>query len=376
MENIKRVNLCVRNVQLMNRITWLLACFFTITVSAQEKLFIRGSALDMYVVYPSNGSESLQSISNGFGLSVSKLSSYNNTNINPAAVLAKGTEVKIPFTKDILLKQPGENSGPVFHLIKKGDNLYHLSQLYNKVPIASLREWNHLKNDVVKDGQQLIVGYMVNAKTAIEKPAEKKPEAKKDAVVMNNVPAPEKKPEVKKDIPVTNNSVIIEDKDRKLFPDKLPPAPSSISKTQPTIIVPVVKDNKVTEPKQPVTEPKKKDEPPTEYSPKEGDEGFFATSYAEHAKEQTQQFHSGDAATFKTISGWTDRKFYVLMNDVAPRTVVRITGPTNKSICAMVLGPLQETKGASGLLLRLSNSAASALGIIDPKFTVTVTYFE
>ena len=64
------------------------------------------------------------------------------------------------------------------------------------------------------------------------------------------------------------------------------------------------------------------------------------------------------------------------MNDVAPKTIIRITGIANKSICAMVLGPLQETKGASGLLLRLSNSAASALGLTDQKFTVTITYFE
>ncbi len=340
----------------MNRIIWLLACFFTISVSAQEKLFIRGTTLDMYVVYPSNGAESLQSISNGFGLSVTKLSYYNNTNINPTAVLAKGTEVKIPFTKDNLLKQPSENSGPLYHVIRKGDNLYHLSQVYNKVPIASLREWNHLKNDIVKDGQQLIVGYMVNAKTAIEKPAEKKPDTKKEVVVINNVPAPEKKSPEKKETPV-------------VIPVQKEPvvtAPATVVKE---------KDTKTIETKKMVTE-SKKEEIPTEYSPKEGDEGFFAAGYADHTKEQTQQFHSGDAATFKTISGWTDRKFYVLMNDVAPRTVVRITGTTNKSICAMVLGPLQETKGAAGLLLRLSNSAASALGIIDPKFTVTVTYYE
>jgi hypothetical protein len=66
----------------------------------------------------------------------------------------------------------------------------------------------------------------------------------------------------------------------------------------------------------------------------------------------------------------------VLINDVAPETIVRITAPNNKSICAKVLGPLQETKGANGLLLRMSNSAASTLGITDPKFTVTVTFFE
>jgi hypothetical protein len=112
------------------------------------------------------------------------------------------------------------------------------------------------------------------------------------------------------------------------------------------------------------------------YAPKEGDEGFFATLYAQQVNDQNKQFHSGDAATFKTISGWSDRKYYVLMNDVAPETIVRITAPNNRSICAKVLGPLQETKGGSGLMLRMSNSAASVLGITDPRFTVTVTYYE
>jgi len=121
--------------------------------------------------------------------------------------------------------------------------------------------------------------------------------------------------------------------------------------------------------------PVKKEESP-DYIPKEGDEGYFASAYSGHDKELAKQFHSGDAATFKTISGWTDRKYYVLINDVPPETIVRITGPNNKSICAKVLGPLQETKGGEGLLLRMSNSAASTLGITDAKFTVTVTYFE
>jgi hypothetical protein len=64
------------------------------------------------------------------------------------------------------------------------------------------------------------------------------------------------------------------------------------------------------------------------------------------------------------------------MNDVAPKTIVRITGANKKTVCAMVLGPLQETKGASGLLLRVSNSAASALGLTEQVFPVTITYYE
>jgi LysM repeat protein len=341
----------------MNRFPWLLALFFTLSASAQEKLVIGGTELDKYVIYTSHGTQSLQNISNIFGLSVSKLSSYNHTNINPNAVLPKGTEVKIPFTKDNLLQTASELSEPVVHVIKKGENLYRLSQLYNKGPLASLRQWNNLKTDLVKIGQEVIVGYIVTAKPIMI--AERKTIPKKNIDTIWKEPVADMK---------------IQSDDTK----KIPVVPKTVLKDVPinTEPSPVSTNSKVTEEKRPIPELKKNEETTSEYIPKEGDEGFFAAAYAEHTKEQSQQFHTGDAATFKTISGWTDRKFYVLMNDIAPKTVVRITGPTHKSICAMVLGPLQETKGASGLLLRLSNSAASAIGMSDPKFTVTVTYFE
>ena len=350
----------------MKKCNWLIACFFVLTVNAQEKLVIVGKAPDMHVVHMANGTESLQNISNQFGQSVSKLSKYNRININTAAALPKGTAVKIPLTKDNLLQQPAEGSGPVYHVIKKGDNLYRLSQVYNKVPIASMKEWNNMKKDIVKNGQYVIIGYMVNASnnsSATSKKQEVKAETSEVSVSETAVPAvvvPEKKMPVKKE-PVKK------------------PVTVDLPKAIDGGLVEVKETKPVVEVKKPVeAAPVKKETTPTssEYTPKEGDEGFFANSYSEHPKEQTQQFHSGDAATFKSISGWTDRKYYVLMNDIAPKTIVRITGTSNKSICAMVLGPLQETKGGTGLLLRVSNSAASALGINDSKFMVTVTYFE
>ncbi len=362
----------------MNKLIWLLVCFFSITVSAQEKLVVMGAAPNMYVVYPTNGTESLQNISNQFGLSVAKLSAYNNININTSAAFAKGTEIKIPFTKDNLLQHSNESSAPLYHVIRQGDNLYRLSLAYNKVPIPVLREWNNMKNDIVKDGQLIMIGYLVNGK-----PVEKKTDTKKD--VITTLPNKTQSSDiataaVAKNTPTTTITTP-EIKDNK--PAEIKHTAPDVkqkenTETAPVIKEPVVlktpaeaKDTKTTI----VTEAKKKDES-TEYVPKEGDEGYFAAGYAEHTRDQLAQFHSGDAATFKTISGWTDRKFYVLMNDVAPKTILRITAPNNKSICAMVLGPLQETRGAGGLLLRMSNSAANALGILDPKATVTVTYFE
>lgn len=345
----------------MNKFSWLLACFFTLSVSAQEKLVVMGKASDRYVVHTVNGKETLQTISNLYGQSVTKLAAYNA--LKSSVVLPKGTGVKIPLSNDLIVQRRNDNNAPLYHLIQKGDNLYRLSLAYNKVPLSLLKEWNHMKNDVVKNGQLLIVGFMVNA--PVSEPevttAEVKNEAKIVTPAQTNTPVSREVKVVPVPDPVEN---------------VVSPAPVPVKKNevkeQPAAVRPVAENKTTKEPKPALKKPEER----TDYRPKDGDEGYFAAAYTDHEKEQTQQFRSGDAAAFKTISGWTDRKYYVLMNDVAPRTVVRITGTTNKSICAMVLGPLQETKGAAGLLLRISNSAISALGITDAKFTVTVTYFE
>ena len=184
----------------MYKYSWLIACFFTISLSAQHKLVVMGKVPNTFVVHTTNGTETLQNISTQLGLSVKRLSSYNRININASVPLAKGTEIKIPLTRDNLLQLPADNSAPVYHIIKKGDNLYRLSQEYNKVPPASIREWNHLKKDIVKNGQSVIIGYMVNAKGTVDK----KTEASKDIPDANTVivapkPAVEEKKNDKKE---------------------------------------------------------------------------------------------------------------------------------------------------------------------------------
>jgi len=331
----------------MKKINWLVACLFTLTATAQEKLVLMGKSPDLYVVHTVNGQESMQDISNQFGQSVTKLSTYNKLNF--VGALPKATQVKIPLTQYNLIHVKGdENSAPVYHIIQQEDNLYGLSKAH-KVSLATLREWNNLTTDIVKNGQAVLIGYMVNARVT---PQKKIP----DALAGNN------------------NSVKSIVSIEKIPAKKEPVSP--LSKTAELVVEKksIVQESSKTV-KQPVAAPEKKEESSV-YIAKEGDEGYFAQPYTQHAKNLSQQFHSGDAATFKTISGWSDRKYYVLINDISPETIVRITAPNNKSLCAKVLGPLQETKGSSGLLLRMSNSAASALGITDTRFTVTVTHFE
>ena len=345
----------------MKQLSWLAACLCVLGASAQDRLVLMGKAPALYVSYTVGAETSLKNISNQFGQSVTKLASYNGITLN--ALLHKGAQVKIPVTEYNLLrtKSDGANA-PVYHIVEKGDNLYRLSK-NNNITLANLREWNELKSDAIRLGQPVIIGFMANVKAGEFRAAEPKKEDPKktteETTVAKTEPKPETKTAIKKEEPKTQ-------------PEE--PAAKPEIKNQPA------KEPLKIPAETPVSAPEKKIVPApataAEYLPKDGDEGYFAAVYAGHGKDKSQQFHSGDAATFKTISGWADRKYYVLINDVAPETIVRITAPNNRSICAKVLGPLQETKGGNGLLLRISNSAASTLGISDPKFTVTVTYFE
>lgn len=341
----------------MKRTNWLIIVLaFCINAKAQEKLVLAGAPPAQYVGYTVTGETNLKTVSNHFGQSAAKLAAFNKLNAN--APLTKGMVVKIPVTKYNLLRaKVSDKNLPVYHIVAKGDNLYRLSKA-NGITVANLREWNNLKTDAVKIGDPLIVAFMANVKATDLVVAEKKKEEPKKAdetvqaagqvISTPKTEAPEKKvAEQKQEFAPVTKAVSNEVASVVAEPAKSVPVPMPVAK----------ESNK-------------------DYVPKEGDEGYFAAGYAQHPREKTQQFHSGDAATFKTISGWSDRKYYVLINDLAPETIVRVTGPNNKSVCAKVLGPLQETKGGSGLLLRMSNSAASALGITDPKFTVTVTYFE
>lgn len=326
----------------MKKYSFILFCLITLTATAQEKLVIMGKVPNQYVLHTVLAGETLQSISNVYGQSVARLTSFNG---RPAtAILGIGVKLKIPVTEYNLLKVKGtENNAPVFHIVKKGDNLYRISKEY-KVPLSRLKEWNKLHTELVKNGQSIIVGYMVNAR---------------------NLAAKKNEPEVNSD----KDIIAIERNVSQPAPTHTQTAPKSQEEKKPELLVP----NPVI-----VKEPEQKVDVSVNhtYQPKDNDEGFFALGYATHDKDKKMQFRSGDGATFKTISGWTDHKYYVLINDIAAETIVRVTGPNNKSICAKVLGPLQETKGGEGLLLRISNSAASVLGITDQKFTLTVTYFE
>ena len=105
--------------------------------------------------------------------------------------------------------------------------------------------------------------------------------------------------------------------------------------------------------------------------------GFFKKQFDQQVKvTPITQDKTVTAGIFKTSSGWQDAKYYLLIDKVEPGTIVRIINPSNNAaIYAKVLGEMSGIRQNQGLNIRISNAAASALGIDDnDKFIVKVNY--
>jgi len=201
---------------------------------------------------------------------------------------------------------------PVFHVVEKGDNLYRLNLQYFKPGIPRIKEWNQLKSETLKDGDMVVVGYLSGSELPTKTPADALP----STVASTLVPAT--------------------------------PAEVEAAPIKQVVAIPQIT----------------------------AAEGYYATKFSAALPAQQLLEISGTGGLFKSITGWGDKRYYVLMNEVVPGSIVRITVDQVKYICARVLGPIPDNKPNKGLLVRLSNAAAAALGVSEMMFTATVNYFQ
>ena len=245
-------------------------------------------------------------------------------------------QVVTPIVTHVVLKpETSVTITDIIYVVLKGQSLYGIAKKFNATE-QQLKIWNNLKNNKIKTGQLLIVGKEPIEKSTI--PVITKPEIV-NSIIDNQAVAIVTVPKTEELTVLSAGSAII----TKPKTTPLPTAKEIIEQEQ--IEIPTRNKYVATE-------------------------GYFARYF--NRKEKLANT-TGNAAVFKTTSGWSDKKYYVLINDINQGSIVRLT-VNNKSICAKVLGPLPDIKEDSGLLLRLSNSAAAMLGIEDMKFDVEVTY--
>jgi len=305
--------------------------------SAQDKLLVvEGTSPNLYISHIVAPKENYYSVGRLYNVSPKDLAPYNNLTFETG--LALGQTIKIPLgpTNFSQGDAPNENEVlvPVYHITKPKEGLYRVSVTYNKVPMDALKKWNKLTGDAVGTGTKLIVGYLKVLK-------DQSPLASQ-AIKVNPADFVVKKP--------------IETK---------PPL-----KTQ---------EEKITEPEQTVKKPVVTDNPPENTSRKTGtidyNGGKFKSLYGDQIKSRTLENEFGVAAIFKTTSGWQDGKYYCFHNAAEPGTIIKVTNNANgKVVYAKVLDAIPDIKQNTGLLLRISNSAADELGVTDSKFDCSVSY--
>jgi len=296
--------------------------------------------------------ENYYSIGRIYNISPRVFVPYNGLELT--SPLSIGQQLKIPLN-EVNFWQAGtrkENEAviPVYYIVKQSESITKLSQLF-KTDNASVRSWNNLSTDALTVGSKVIIGFLKVDKT-LSPIAAQGMNVRTEPNIVKQQPV-----EVKKKEPEKQETVVT----KKEEPKQEPVVKKEEPKVEPVKQQPVVK----------------KEEPKMEVSPVGySGLGHFKEEFNKQTNNGKQvNSNSGEGSIFKSTSGWSDGKYYLLMDNVEKGTIVMIRNPSNgKAVYAKVLGSVEETSPGSGLLFRLSNSAAAQLGISAEKFNAELVW--
>jgi len=327
---------------------WLLVFLCVLAVQfgiAQDNdLQVLGVTPNLYIVHTVQPKENWYSVGRLYNVSPKQLAPYNKLSLDKP--LSIGQVLKVPLTAENFSQDGNKAADEVFiplrHTLQEKEWLYRVSVNYNKVPIETLEKWNGINKDQAKAGLKLIVGYLKvkNSQSSLAARGESKIPSG-NTVAVTTVPETKKPEEKKPELKPVATTAPVENSDA--AKNNAPPKEESKP-----VVTPVVNTGTTTE---------------TRLS-------YFRSQY-----EETGKSISGNAGIFKSTSGWSDGKFYALVNNIPVGTIVKINNPVSgKTIFAKVLGNLPDMKESIGLIARLSDAAAAQIGANGIKFSVEVRY--
>lgn len=280
------------------------------------------SAQSAYFVHTIKDGETLTKLANKYGTTVGDIMRLNK--MTTSSKLEIGEEVKIPKTGDNAVTEST-------HAVAKGETLYSIAHK-NHITVAQLRDWNNIPDNTIHEGQVLRLtapdGSSGNAPVSDNTANTAATPVEDSAPVSSGTDA---KSSESADINTANDTKQRADDDAAAAPV------SNVVGMNP-------------------------------------DEGVFATAYQSHAN-GTELITKGSAAVFKTASGWQDKKYYILMNDIAPGTIVKVQA-NGKTVYAKVLWNLGNVKENQGLTYRISDAAANVLNLSGDTFDIIVSYYK
>jgi len=312
----------------------LFAFFGCMVIHAQETLMVHQNTKRLYLEHTVSPKENYYSIGRLYSVPPKDLASFNNLDMNSG--LQVGQKLQIPLAS-YNFSQRSSTGQPVYYQVAESEGLYRVSVNNNNVSLDNLRKWNNLDGDNIHVGANLVIDYLSTREVLTATPA-------------NTVKEPPLENVTKKETTIA------------------PPVKEIAKEVEPP---------KKETPKTPVENPKPAQ---TQTAPVNTSTvaatGYFTDAY----QQQTKKFPVKKQATvssgiFKTASGWQDGKYYILIDNVEPGMIVKVTNPSNsRFVYAKVLGAMSSIRQNQGYNIRMSNAAASVLGFEDEKFNVTVNY--
>jgi LysM repeat protein len=327
--------------------------------AAQDKLLVEGVSPDLYITHKVAPKENYYSIGRIYNVSPKDIAPFNNLQLEKG--LSLGQTIKIPLNSSNFFQNGNAASDetfvPVYYKIKEKEGLYRVAKNHNDLPLETLKQWNGITADAVKNGVQLVVGYL-KVKTELSSLSKNGIGTSISSVA--TVAVEEKKAAT----PATVDKTVakkVEEKNSKKEPEKK----KDIETETKVVTVPVnVKPEKAPEP-----------EPVKRVADKNVAESNFKKMYESQLANTEPIEATGNAGIFKSSSGWSDKKYYCLYNSASPGTVIKITNPANGNVVfAKVLDGIPDIKMNEGLLIVISNAAADALGVVETNFNCSIKY--
>jgi LysM repeat protein len=361
-------------MQLKNYIVAFLVLMSASALAQHTKVQVLGATPNLYIVHEIQSGETLSAISKIYGTAVGDVMRLNG--MNAQSKLAIGQKINVPVTtSNLVINDPiPANALALVHTVQAGETLYRISFNHGKVPVASIAKWNSIANNAISVGQHLVVAYLkVSGKPAgavvFDGATNGNTSVPTVVTAMPSTPANQQPATIPATSPTSSTNTTTP-----------PTSTKGSSTTTTTNSTPSTTNTLPTATTAPSVTTQVVNTPPEiDYSKRSvSGEGVFASSFGKGVDGRDKTTTTGMAATFKSTSGWNDKKFYILMNDVPPGQIVKVATADGKTIYAKVLWSMKDMRDSDGLQFRISNAAASALGIAEgnAKFSVSVTYFE
>ena len=274
--------------------------------------------------------ETLSGLAKIYGTTVGDIMRFNGMNAD--SKLFVGEKVRIPEAGVKVVAAGAVTT----HVVEKGETLYQLSRKYN-VSVSELRDWNNIAGNNIQIGQTLKVSA---PGTVASRPVAEQPPSSASSVP---------------DEPVGTI-------EGEVLPTRSDADQSGLVTTPESSVDDSFGKQRGEAPSQPAA------------GSSSASEGAFAVSYKSQAG-GTELITKGLAGVFKSASGWKDGKYFILMNEVAPGTLVKVQ-TRGKTIYAKVLWNLGNVKENAGLSYRVSDAAAEALGIQGEQADIIVSFFK